>query len=82
LLLAQMCSALVSRRVETAEVALDGAGHALAGAPGMADEPFEPSAGRAASQLANIPAAVGRADLLVLHGDVMPSARSRSATRP
>ena len=37
----------------------------------MADEPFEPSVGRAASHLANVPAAIalGRTLLAVLHGD-------------
>ena len=37
----------------------------------MADEPFEPSAGKAASLFANVPAAIAleRALLAVLHGD-------------
>ncbi len=71
LLLAQAHLALLSHRVETAEVALDAAERALAGAPGVADEPFEPSVGRAASHLANVPAAIalGRTLLAVLHGD-------------
>ncbi len=71
LLLAQARLALLSRHVEAAEVALDAAERALAGAPGVADEPFEPSAGRDASQLANVPAAIalGRAALAQLRGD-------------
>ncbi len=71
LLLAQARLALLSHRVEAAEVALDAAEHALASAPGVADEPFEPSVGRAASHLANVPAAIalGRTLLAVLHGD-------------
>jgi LuxR family maltose regulon positive regulatory protein len=71
LLLAQARLALLSRHLEAAEVALDAAERALAGAPGVADEPFEPSAGRDASQLANVPAAIalGRAALAQLRGD-------------
>jgi LuxR family transcriptional regulator, maltose regulon positive regulatory protein len=71
LLLAQARLALLSHRVEAAEVALDAAERALASAPGVADEPFEPSVGRAESHLANVPAAIalGRTLLAVLHGD-------------
>ena len=71
LLLAQARLALLGHRMEAAEVALDAAERALASAPGVADEPFEPSVGRAASHLANVPAAIalGRALLAVLHGD-------------
>ena len=71
LLLAQARLALLSHRVEAAEVALDAAERALASSPGVADEPFEPSVGRAASHLANVPAAItlGRTLLAVLHGD-------------
>ena len=71
LLLAQARLALLSHRVEAAEVALDAAERALASAPGVADEPFEPSVGRAASHLANVPAAIalGRTLLAVLLGD-------------
>ena len=71
LLLAQARLALLSHRVEAAEVALDAAERALAAAPGVADEPFEPSVGRAASHLANVPAAIalGRTLLAALHGD-------------
>jgi len=71
LLLAQARLALLSNRVEAAEVALDAAERALTGAAGVADEPFEPSAGRAASLFANIPAAIAheRAILAVLRGD-------------
>ena len=75
LLLAQARLALLSHRVEAAEVALDAAERALASAPGVADEPFEPSVGRAASHLANVPAAIalGRTLLAVLHGDAEPA---------
>ena len=71
LLLAQARLALLSHRVEAAEVALDAAERALASAPGVADEPFEPSVGRAASHLANVPAAIalGRTLLAVLLGN-------------
>ena len=71
LLLAQARLALLSHRVEAAEVALDAAERALASAPGVDDEPFEPSVGRAASHLANVPAAIalGRTLLAALHGD-------------
>ena len=71
LLLAQARLALLSHRVEAAEVALDAAERALASAPGVADEPFEPSVGRAASLFANIPAAIAleHTFLAVLHGD-------------
>ncbi len=71
LLLAQVRLDLLSHRLEAAEVALDAAERALASAPGGADEPFEPSVGRAASHLANVPAAIalGRALLAVLLGD-------------
>src|SRR5580698_9505496 len=71
LLLAQARLALLSHRVDAAEVALDAAERALASAPGMADEPFEPSVGRAASHLANMPAAIalGRTLLAALQGD-------------
>jgi LuxR family transcriptional regulator, maltose regulon positive regulatory protein len=71
LLLAQARLALLSHRAEAAEVALDAAERALASAPGVADEPFEPSVGRAASLFANIPAAIAyeRAVLAALRGD-------------
>ncbi len=71
LLLAQARLALLSHRVEAAEAALDAAERALASAPGVADEPFEPSVGRGASHLANVPAAImlGRTLLAVLQGD-------------
>jgi LuxR family maltose regulon positive regulatory protein len=71
LLLAQARLALLSHRVEAAEGALDAAERALARTPGVADEPFEPSVGRAASHLANVPAAIalGRTLLAALHGD-------------
>src|SRR5580698_5956944 len=71
LLLAQARLALLSHRVEAAEVTLDAAERALASAPGVADEPFEPSVGRAASRFANIPAAIalGRTLLAALRGD-------------
>src|SRR5580698_6754541 len=75
LLLAQARLALLSHRVEAAEVALDAAERALASARDVADEPFEPSVGRAASHLANVPAAIalGRTLLAALHGDAEPA---------
>ena len=71
LCLAQAFQAISRGNVEAIEPLLDAAEHALAVAPGVADEPFEPSAGRGASQLANIPAAIalGRATLAQLSGD-------------
>jgi ATP/maltotriose-dependent transcriptional regulator MalT len=71
LCLAQAFQAISRGDVEAIEPLLDAAEHALAVAPGVADEPFEPSAGRGASQLANIPAAIalGRAALAQLSGD-------------
>jgi LuxR family maltose regulon positive regulatory protein len=71
LCLAQAFQAISRGDVEAIEPLLDAAENALAVAPGVADEPFEPSAGRGASQLANIPAAIalGRAALAQLSGD-------------
>jgi LuxR family transcriptional regulator, maltose regulon positive regulatory protein len=71
LLLTRAVLALVSGRVEAVEGPLDAAERALAGAAGAADEPYEPSVGRAASLVANAPAtiAVGRAFLAELRGD-------------
>ena len=56
---------------------LDAAERAFADAAG---EPFEPSVGRAASLLANVPAAIalGRAYLAVLHGDAEGTAACAS----
>jgi LuxR family transcriptional regulator, maltose regulon positive regulatory protein len=58
-------------RAEAMEPPLDAAGRALAGAAPAAAEPFEPSAGKAASMLVNIPAliAVQRSFLAQLRGD-------------
>jgi len=68
LLLAQAWMAVVGGHVEAAGVALDAAQRASAQAAG---EPFEPSAGRAASMLANTRAAitVARGWLAWLQGD-------------
>ena len=68
LLLAQAWMALVGGDVEAVGAPLDAAERALADA---ANEPFEPGIGRAASLLANVPAAIGlaRAYLAALHGD-------------
>jgi LuxR family maltose regulon positive regulatory protein len=70
LLLGQAMLALVSGRVQAAEGPLDRAERALA-ATGAVDEPYEPSVGRAASLLANVPAtlALERAFLAHLRGD-------------
>ena len=50
----------------------------------LANEPFEPSVGRAASLLANVPAAIAiaRAYLAVLHGDAEGTASSASRALP
>ena len=58
-------------RVDVARSSLAAAERALAAAAGRADEPFEPSVGRAASWLVNVPAAIalGHAYLAVLSGD-------------
>jgi LuxR family maltose regulon positive regulatory protein len=68
LLLAQADMALSAGQVEAVERALDAAERAFADA---ADEPYEPSVGRAASLVANVPAAIAfwRAYLAELHGD-------------
>jgi LuxR family maltose regulon positive regulatory protein len=68
LLLARARLALLGGRVEGVDELLDAAERAFAEA---ADEPFEPSAGRAASLLANVPATVAldRAYLAELRGD-------------
>jgi len=68
LCLAQTFMALVGGDMEAIEPPLDAAERAFAAA---ADEPFEPSVGRAASLLANLPAAIAvdRAWLAYLRGD-------------
>jgi ATP/maltotriose-dependent transcriptional regulator MalT len=68
LCLAQTWMALVTGDVDAAGPPLDAAERAPAEA---ADEPFEPSVGRAGSWLANIPAAIALAHawLAYLHGD-------------
>ena len=77
LALAQAWMALVGGDLEAAGAALDAAERAFADA---ADEPFEPSVGRAASLLANVPAAIalGRTYLAVLYGDAEAAAASAS----
>ena len=81
LLLAQAWMALVGGDLEAAGAPLDAAERAFAGA---ANEPFEPSVGRAASLLANVPAAIAiaRAYLAVLHGDAEGTAASASRALP
>ena len=73
LLLAQAALADASGRVEAAETMLDAAERASADA---ADEPFEPTVGRAASMLVNVPAAIAldRAYLAQLRGDAEATA--------
>src|SRR5262249_45089998 len=65
--LAQMWMAVLSGHIEAAGIALEAAERASADA---AEEPFEPSVGRAASLLANVPAAIaaGKAWLAYLRG--------------
>ena len=71
LLLAQARLAIFSRRLAGADSLLDAAERARDEAPAQADEPFEPSVGRPASVLANIPATITlqRAILAELRGD-------------
>ena len=71
LLLAQAFLAATSGRAEAVEPPLDAAERALAAAAGAAGEPFEPSAGRAASMLVNVPAliALHRSYLAQFRGD-------------
>jgi LuxR family maltose regulon positive regulatory protein len=82
LLVARAAQADTGGRAEEVGGLLDAAEHAYADA---ADEPFEPSAGRAASLLVNVPAtiAVFRAYLAELRGDaegaLSPQALARSA---
>jgi LuxR family maltose regulon positive regulatory protein len=68
LLLVQALLALLDGRVEAVEAPLEAAERFAADA---ADEPYEPSVGRAASALANVPAAIAldRAHLAELLGD-------------
>jgi LuxR family maltose regulon positive regulatory protein len=68
LCLGQAISALLRGRADQAEPLIEAAERAFTV---TADEPYEPSVGRAASILANIPAvtAVARADLARLRGD-------------
>jgi LuxR family transcriptional regulator, maltose regulon positive regulatory protein len=70
LLLAEARVALLGGRVEEGQARLDAAERALAAAPAD-DAPYQPSAGRAASLLANVPAtiALDRAWLAELRGD-------------
>jgi LuxR family maltose regulon positive regulatory protein len=79
LLLAQAWMALVGGQVEAAGPPLDAAERAFTDAT---DEPFEPSAGKAASLLVNVPAgiALGRASLAQLRGDADGTAAFASQT--
>ena len=74
---------IVSRRVEAADGLLDSAERALADAGGEPDEPFEPSVGRAASLLANIPATIAleRGLLAELRGDAEATIAFASQTQ-
>jgi LuxR family maltose regulon positive regulatory protein len=76
LLLAQVLLAATLGRAEAMEPPLDAAERALAGAACAIDEPFAPSAGKAASMLANIPAqiALHRSFLAQLRGDAEDTA--------
>jgi len=71
LLLAQVLLGATLGRAEAMEPPLAAAERALAGAADAAGEPFEPSVGKAASMLVNIPAAIAlhRSFLAQLHGD-------------
>jgi LuxR family transcriptional regulator, maltose regulon positive regulatory protein len=76
LLLAQVLLAATLGRAEAMEPPLDAAERALADAAPTADEPFEPSVGKAASMLGNIPAliALHRGFLAQLRGDAESTA--------
>jgi LuxR family transcriptional regulator, maltose regulon positive regulatory protein len=71
LMLVKSLVALLDGRVEAVETLLDAAERASADVAADAEEPYEPSVGRAASVLANLPAtiAVERAILAELRGD-------------
>jgi LuxR family maltose regulon positive regulatory protein len=71
LLLAEANLALVSGDTEAFEGPFVAAERAVAAAPDAIEEPYEPSGGRAASLLSNVPAAMalGRAHLAELSGD-------------
>jgi LuxR family maltose regulon positive regulatory protein len=83
LLLTQALLALVSGRVEAVEGPLDAAERALAGHAGAADEPYQPSVGRAASLVANVPAVISRSGARSwLSSAATPTARSPSHAKP
>ena len=71
LCLAEARLAILSRRVEGVDGLLDAAERAWEGAAETVEEPYEPSVGRAASLLANVPATIAleRAILAELRGD-------------
>jgi LuxR family transcriptional regulator, maltose regulon positive regulatory protein len=71
LCLAQAVAAVTAVRLEAAASLLDDADQALAARGHQPEEPYEPSVGRAASVLTNVPAgiALARAILARLHGD-------------
>jgi LuxR family transcriptional regulator, maltose regulon positive regulatory protein len=71
LCLAQTVTAITAVRLEAAASLLDDAERALADRGDQPDEPYEPSVGRAASLLANVPAvtALSRAILAFMQGD-------------
>ena len=73
--LAQARLALISGQLEAIEGPLDAAERRVADA---ADEPYEPSVGRAASMMANLPAAIAlqRAGLAHLRGDATQTTAS------
>ena len=76
--LAQALMAGISGRVPAVASLLDAAERA---SPGTAEEPFEPTAGRAASMLVNVPAliALHRSQLAELRGDAEAAAALASA---
>jgi len=82
LCLAQAVAAVTAVRPEAAASLLDDAERALANRGDQREEPFEPSVGRAASVLANLPAgiALARAVLARMHGNAeQTTAFSRQA---
>ena len=79
LLLAQTACAADSGSVEEAVTLVDAAERS---ASGRAGEPFEPSAGRAASLLVNVPAVIARSALAWPRCAVMPGPRPRQFRAP
>lgn len=83
LLLAKTRLALLADHTDAAAELLDAAEQAWQDGPEVDDDPFEPSAGRAASLLANVPAtiALDRAYLAELRGDAQAAVAFATAAK-